>query len=386
MAMTTKGKANTMNLSKQIVALLVAAMMALIAVLGALNTSTSVPRSTPCIKVTTLGTGTPERVTGPDSRAQSSTLVSYGIIGNGCSDENILFDMGGGALLRLNQAGLNVDDLDAIYVTHWHWDHMADLPEAFDSVWTRGLIFREAMSYPDVYAPEGFTGQRLMAAFGYGDAERGIRETAVLGQAGPPLVERFNSGSMVFESSDTLQELNSHGAVTVKVVNTEHVPLGAVSYQVVTPAGTVAVTGDTTDTKAVTKISLEADIVVSEIAIAVENLPPPVTATHILPTQLGARMIAVDRANGPEPAPTVFLTHFIPSGPDFFGVPLAEPISETDFVDRVKDPNRDGTVDYQGEVISGRDLSSMRLTNNGAVRLCEGQGARQVCRQLVKSN
>ena len=61
-------------------------------------------------KVTLLGTGTPFPV--PD-RFGAATLVETG-------KERLLFDVGRGATIRLNQIGVPMGTLNAVFLTHFH--------------------------------------------------------------------------------------------------------------------------------------------------------------------------------------------------------------------------------------------------------------------------
>jgi len=66
-----------------------------------------------------LGSGGPEIT---DQRASSGYLIWH----NGRA--RVLVDMGGGSLLRFEQTGADINDLDMILLTHLHVDHSADLP------------------------------------------------------------------------------------------------------------------------------------------------------------------------------------------------------------------------------------------------------------------
>jgi ribonuclease BN (tRNA processing enzyme) len=66
-----------------------------------------------------LGSGGPEI---NDGRASSSYLIWRD------GKARILVDMGGGSLLRFEQSGAQLSDLDVILLTHLHVDHSADLP------------------------------------------------------------------------------------------------------------------------------------------------------------------------------------------------------------------------------------------------------------------
>jgi ribonuclease Z len=71
------------------------------------------------ITVTLLGTGTPDpRI----DRFGPSTLVNV-------AGKNLLFDVGRGAIVRLSQIGVSPGQLDEIFLTHYHSDHINGLPD-----------------------------------------------------------------------------------------------------------------------------------------------------------------------------------------------------------------------------------------------------------------
>ena len=75
------------------------------------------------IAVTLLGTGSPI----PDpNRAGPATLIQ-------AAGENYLVDAGRGVVMRLVAAGVPVGQLDAVFVTHLHSDHITDLIDVITS-------------------------------------------------------------------------------------------------------------------------------------------------------------------------------------------------------------------------------------------------------------
>jgi len=94
-----------------------------------------------------LGSGGPEI---DDGRASSGYLVWK----NGKA--RILVDMGGGSLLRFEQSGAQLNDLDVILLSHLHVDHSADLPYLLKASYFTG---RHRDLY--IYGP---TGNGLMPA------------------------------------------------------------------------------------------------------------------------------------------------------------------------------------------------------------------------------
>ena len=80
------------------------------------------------ISVTLLGTGCP---TLDKERFGPSSLINY-------KEKKILFDCGSGVTQRLTQIEEKVADIDAIFITHMHSDHIVDLYQVFISGWHQG--------------------------------------------------------------------------------------------------------------------------------------------------------------------------------------------------------------------------------------------------------
>ncbi len=80
------------------------------------------------MKLTTLGTGSPEPTV---RRASSGYLVEVG-------EEKLLFDCGGGVFDRLLQVGLRPTDIDYLFFSHLHSDHMMDYARLVHAAWDEG--------------------------------------------------------------------------------------------------------------------------------------------------------------------------------------------------------------------------------------------------------
>lgn len=79
-------------------------------------------------KVVLLGTGGPR----PDpNRNATTTLIRLG-------GENILFDAGRGVVLQLVKAGVPLDKVGPVFVTHHHYDHIGDLYDVMLATWMHG--------------------------------------------------------------------------------------------------------------------------------------------------------------------------------------------------------------------------------------------------------
>lgn len=90
--------------------------------------------------MTFLGTGTAIQLTKP--KAQSCILIED-------ARAKILIDAGIGAFLRLSEAGLHVNNIDAILLTHNHLDHNGDVLAILKARWL------ENAELLPVYGPRG---------------------------------------------------------------------------------------------------------------------------------------------------------------------------------------------------------------------------------------
>jgi len=80
------------------------------------------------MKLVLLGTGGPR----PDAkRNPTTTLVRIGA-------DNVLFDAGRGVVLQLVRAGVPLDAVNPVFITHHHVDHIGDLYDVMLSTWMYG--------------------------------------------------------------------------------------------------------------------------------------------------------------------------------------------------------------------------------------------------------
>ena len=80
------------------------------------------------MRITLLGTGTPA----PDPSRQGSALLVE------IAEESLLFDVGRGASLQLARASKTASSIDALFITHHHFDHIGDLGALLIDVWNSG--------------------------------------------------------------------------------------------------------------------------------------------------------------------------------------------------------------------------------------------------------
>ena len=80
------------------------------------------------MKVTLLGTGGPR----PDPRRQGPAAVVQ------IGDECLLFDSGRGVVIQLVRAGVRLANVNPVFITHHHYDHLGDLGDLILSTWLQG--------------------------------------------------------------------------------------------------------------------------------------------------------------------------------------------------------------------------------------------------------
>jgi ribonuclease Z len=137
------------------------------------------------IVVTLLGTGSPI----PEvERFGPSTLVQAG-------NQTLIFDVGRGAHQRLAQAGVAASQVDAIFLTHLHSDHIVGIPD----LWLTGWLQRNR-PWP-VFGPSGTARMMdtLKLAFSV-DIQARIEESAgLLTPAGSEVNARDIEPGLVYE-------------------------------------------------------------------------------------------------------------------------------------------------------------------------------------------
>ena len=107
-----------------------------------------------------LGTGGP---VSDDARASSSTVLWWK------GKALLLFDIGGGAYLRFGQSGASLEDLAFIGLSHFHTDHVCDLPALL-----KGAVFSSRSGLLPVAGPAGskaFPGLEDFLRRQFGDGE-----------------------------------------------------------------------------------------------------------------------------------------------------------------------------------------------------------------------
>ena len=77
------------------------------------------------MELAVLGSGT---LVGQKDRSCAAYLLRH-------KNRLVLLDCGPGCLLRLQQTGTAVTQLSMVLISHFHWDHVAELPALLNSIW-----------------------------------------------------------------------------------------------------------------------------------------------------------------------------------------------------------------------------------------------------------
>jgi ribonuclease Z len=292
--------------------------------------------------VITTGTGAPL----PDEgRAGPQTIVIAG-------DQFLVFDAGPGSTHKMEVIPLEVGEVDALFLTHYHSDHIGDMGELMLKRW--GGIGND-QPLP-IYGPPGV--EEVVAGFeaayqldvSYRVDHHGEEAMPTSGSGGE--VHTFDLGTDLMSSAVVYQQ----GDVEVIAFNVDHTPVfPAVGYRVNYKDHSVVITGDTIYTESLTQHAMGADVLVSEAlnhkfsqmlseaSREIENntsiVAEDIQDYHITPEQAG--MVARDAG-----IPYLIITHVLP--------PVPNQILVNPFL-------RDARAVYDGDIYMANDGTMIKI-------------------------
>lgn len=298
----------------------------LLMALCALLPAAAVARDAQHIEVTLLGTGDPmPRL----DRFGPATLVRAG-------GRTVLFDAGRGAMQRLHQLGVSSGELDAIFLTHLHSDHVVGLVD----LWLTGWVVDRREAPLTVYGPPGTRAMidRLRQAF---DFDIGIRTAEARLSPEGVRIE-------VVEIDDGYRW--ERDGVVVRTFAVDHRPVEpAFGFRIDHDGRAVALSGDTRYSESLVRNAAGVDLLVHEVAEAPEafkraNPGLPRLAHHTQAADAGRVFAAV------RPKLAVY-SHLV----------LAGGFRPADLVPLTR-------TTYDGEVIVGEDLMTIDVGDTVRVR------------------
>src|SRR5687767_5067868 len=238
-----------------------------------------------------LGTGFPR----PDpERAAPSTAIVIG-------EKWFVVDAGRGATMRLAGTDLKYANLQAVFLTHFHSDHTAGLPDLFNTSWQFGRKTRPL----ELYGPRGVSRlANAMLEFFHDDIHyrRDLLEKHPA--AGATIKTHVVREGVVYDD----------GAVRVTAFAVDHRPVDpAFGYRFDSGGRSIVVSGDTRPNANLIKFAKGADVLVLEAYLPEHFLKvdTPEVAARLMSYHVSAEEAGAIAAEAG--VKTLVLTHLIPA-------------------------------------------------------------------------
>lgn len=224
------------------------------------------------MRVTMLGTGTPF----PNAeRFGSSILVE-------AAGKRLLFDCGRGAVIRLTQAGVSPSEIDGLFLTHLHSDHVVGIPDLWLSGWFLG---RDRPLR--VWGPSGTRSmaEHLLQAFAF---DIRIREAAPEGLPA--------KGAEIDAKEIEQGNVDDDGSVRVSAFAVDHGTVKpAFGYRVDYAGHSVVISGDTKFCQNLIDFASGADCLIHVAWTADWKNPTPPSMRSIASAEDAGRVFAIVR-------------------------------------------------------------------------------------------
>ena len=196
------------------------------------------------IKVTLLGTGSPIPAM---NRFGPSTLVEAG-------GQKFLFDAGRGALQRLTQAKVHWQDIDAVFLTHLHSDHVVGFPD----LWLTGWLV----------APGRHRELRVLGPSGTKEMLEHLQQAYAFDIDFRKSDDRASPDGVIIRAEDVKQGVifESQG-VRVTAFEVDHFPVKpAFGYRLDYLGRSVVLSGDTRFSENLIRFAKGTDVLIHEVA------------------------------------------------------------------------------------------------------------------------
>lgn len=211
------------------------------------------------LEVTLLGTGTPSP---SEERLGPSTLVKAGT-------DWLLFDCGRGATQRLFQIGVPLNEVNALWITHLHSDHIVGFPD----FWLRGWQVGRRRVPLEVWGPAGTAQmmEHLESAF---EVDIGFRLNS--GRRSP-------QGALIIAKDIVEGLVYEKNGVKVTAFEVDHGYVKpAFGYRIDYGGFSVVLSGDTLPSENLVRFSRGVDLLIHEVRMG--DTP---TRIHTTPEQAG---------------------------------------------------------------------------------------------------
>lgn len=296
------------------------------------------------IKVTLLGTGAPVPSI---ERFGPSILVEAG-------GQKLLFDCGRGAGQRLWQLKIPLGQINALFLTHLHSDHVVGIPDVWLTGWIPAVYGRRAYPF-QVFGPDGTRDMmvNLVKAFSWDISTRSKEKN------------KADSGALV-NATDIKEGFTwERNGVKVTPFTVRHAEFidSALGYRIDYAGHSVILSGDTRYSENLIRYAKGADVVIHEVAAANEySMQSPlinqILGFHSSPEDAGK---VFDRIN---PKLAVY-SHIVLLTAD----PSIPPPSINDLTIRTQKI-------YKGALQVGEDLLSIEIGDNVKVSKFTATGSK----------
>jgi len=270
------------------------------------------------IKVTLLGTGSPRPSL---TRSGPAVLLEVG-------GKYLLFDAGRGVVNRLEQLNIGTSEIQHVFLTHLHSDHIT----ALDDIWLTGWIYQRPQPL-NIYGPAGTKSyaDHMQQSYSY-DVQLRNQYSGLELKAGLIATNEIKPGVIYSENG-----------IKVTAFLVDHRPVDpAYGYRIDFGERSVVISGDTTYSQSLVDHSMDADLLVHEIMSVREDIlekNPRLQKIQRYHTNI-EQIVKVLNSTKPRSA---VLTHIILVGKN-----------EEAVLKNIQDQ-------YDGDIIMGEDLISFEI-------------------------
>ena len=288
------------------------------------------------MRVTLLGTGRPTPL---HDRFEAATLVEAG-------ETTLLFDAGRGASIRIWQLGMPLSEVDGVFITHFHHDHISGLADLWLTGWLPPAFGRRVVPLA-IWGPEGLSDitNGLKAAY-QRDIDIRVPDENLPREAADFDVTEFTEDGIVYDRD----------GVVVRAFAVDHGELikPAVGYRIDYAGRSVLISGDTRYDENIARMGRGVDVLIHEVvtgrAELYDQYPELIRIRdhHTTPEEVG-RIFAMA-----EPRLAVY-THLVNlSAP---GIPV---VDNEEIIEETRQT-------YDGPLVVGHDLLGIEIGDSIAI-------------------
>ncbi len=173
------------------------------------------------------------------------------------SGKEVLVDIGPGTLQQMIRAGINYQDIDCVFLSHFHADHVGELRSFVQAMnWTPKFIRKKDLT---IIGPVG------------------LKEFYQRTIGSKPLPDTYEMELMEIEDSLTI------GGFEVKALKTIHDTDGGTAYRFIEESKSIVITGDADFDEQLIEFSKDADLLLAECSFPNEEK----VEGHMIPKECG---------------------------------------------------------------------------------------------------